>query len=195
MHPPADSIFFNGSILTGERLLSPQPERVSALAVRDGRIIATGTDSQILSMRGLKTEVVDLHHTFVMPGFNDAHVHLATAGRTKLTINLIGAKSLAEMRERIAEGAKAALPGIWLRGRGWDHTLWPSGQLPTRQDLDKVTGDHPAVFTRVDGHIAIVNSKALQLADITEISADPSGGRIDRDATGKAHRHSPRDRR
>lgn len=185
VEPPADALFFNGSILTGERLLSPQPERVSALAVRDGRIVAIGTDSKILSMRGPKTEVVDLRHAFVMPGFNDAHVHLATAGRTKLTINLIGAESLAEMQERIVEAAKAAFPGAWLRGRGWDHTLWLSGQLPTRQDLDKVTGDHPAVFTRVDGHIAVVNSKALQLAGITRISADPSGGRIDRDATGE----------
>jgi predicted amidohydrolase YtcJ len=120
-----------------------------------------------------------------MPGFNDAHVHLASAGREKLTIDLVAVKSLFQMQERIATAAKAAHPGSWLRGRGWDHTLWPSKQLPTRQDLDAVTGGHPAIFTRVDGHIAIANSQALRLAGITAKTSDPSGGKIDRDAGGE----------
>lgn len=181
----ADVLLFNGSILTGERLLSGLPQRVSALAIRGGFVVAIGTDESILRSRGPKTEVVDLHGAFVMPGFNDAHVHLATAGRTKLTIDLIGVKSLDEMQRRIAVAAKSASPGAWLRGRGWDHTLWLSNKLPTRQDLDAVTGDHPAIFTRVDGHIAVANTKAFELAGITKNSSDPPGGRIDRDATGE----------
>jgi predicted amidohydrolase YtcJ len=182
----ADVVFLRGSILTGEDLLTQQPQRVSALAIRDGRVAAIGSDAAILKLRGPKTEVIDLHGAFAMPGFNDAHVHLATAGRTKLTIDLIGVKSLAEMQQRIAASAKTEPPGTWLRGRGWDHTLWLSKQLPTRQDLDAVTGDHPAIFTRVDGHIAIANTKALQLAGIYESTADPSGGKIDRDNRGEA---------
>jgi len=154
------------------------------VAIRDGFVIATGTDATVLMLRGPKTKVVDLHGSFAMPGFNDAHVHLASAGREKLTIDLVGVKSLAEMQQRIAAAEKEVPPGSWLRGRGWDHTLWPSRQLPTRQDLDAVTGDHPAVFTRVDGHIAVANTKALQLASIFEITADPSGGKIDRDLSG-----------
>jgi predicted amidohydrolase YtcJ len=182
----ADVVFIDGSILTGERLLSNKPVRVSAVAIRDGLVIATGSDAAILRLQGVKTEVIDLKGAFVMPGFNDAHVHLASAGREKLTVDLVGVKSLAEMEQRIAEAAKSAPAGSWLRGRGWDHTLWASKQLPVRQDIDAVTGSHPAIFTRVDGHIAVANTKALQLAGIGKDTTDPSGGKVDRDRNGEA---------
>lgn len=182
---PADIIFLDGDILTGEGLLSPTPQRVSALAVRDGFVIGIGSESSVEKWRGPRTQIVDLHRAFAMPGFNDAHVHLASAGREKLTIDLVGVKSLAEMEQRIAAAAKRAPAGTWLRGRGWDHTLWATKQLPTRQDLDQVTGDHPAVFTRVDGHIAVANTMALQLAGIGKSTPAPPGGKIDRDASGQ----------
>jgi predicted amidohydrolase YtcJ len=178
-------IFFDGNILTGQELLSSVPEHVSALAIRSGLISAIGTDRNVLRLRGPKTEVVDLHGAFAMPGFNDAHVHLASAGSEKLTIDLVGVQSLAEMQQRIAAATKSAAPGAWLRGRGWDHMLWASKQLPSRQKLDSVTGDHPAIFTRVDGHIAVANSEALRLAGISGSTPDPSGGKIDRDAQGR----------
>jgi predicted amidohydrolase YtcJ len=180
----ADSIYLNGSILTGVGLLTEKPERVTAIAIKDGLVLATGTDAEVLRFRGPRTEVTDLHGNFVMPGFNDAHVHLASAGREKLTIDLVGVRSLAEMQERIAAAARAAEPGVWLRGRGWDHTFWAPKELPNRSDLDKVTGDHPAVFTRVDGHIAVANSRALELAGIGGSTPDPAGGKIDRDRLG-----------
>jgi hypothetical protein len=182
----ADSIYYHGNILTGERLESGRPVRVRALAIRAGVIAATGTDADILKQwRGAETEIVDLHGAFAMPGFNDAHVHLASAGREKLTIDLVGVKSFSEMRQRIANAAKSASAGTWLRGGGWDHLLWTGKQLPIRQDLDAVTGDHPAIFTRVDGHIAVANSRALQLAGITGNTPDPPAGRIDRDTKGE----------
>jgi predicted amidohydrolase YtcJ len=155
------------------------------VAIRDGIVAAIGTDAEILKLRCPKTEVVDLNGAFAMPGFNDAHLHLASAGREKLTIDLVGVKSLSEMQQRIAAAAKTAPPSAWLRGRGWDHLLWVSRQLPTRQDLDRVTGDHPAIFIRVDGHIAIANTNALQLAGITANTLAPSGGKIDRDSNGE----------
>lgn len=181
----ADAVYVNGNIVTGVDLTAPNPNRVSALAICDGIIVAIGSDAEILRLRGLKTEVVNLHGAFTMPGFNDAHVHLASAGHEKLTIDLVGVKSLAEMQQRITTAAKVVSPGTWLRGRGWDHTLWSSIQLPTRQDLDAVTGDHPAIFTRVDGHIAVANSRALLLAGITASTPDPPGGKIDLDAQGE----------
>jgi predicted amidohydrolase YtcJ len=181
---PADLLFLNGNILTGDGLLTARPERVSAVAIRDGIVISTGTDATVLTLRGPRTEVIDLHGAFAMPGFNDAHVHLASAGRQKLTIDLVGVKSLAEMQQRIASAARSAPPGTWLRGRGWDHTLWASKELPSRHDLDQVTGDHPAIFTRVDGHIAVANSNALELAGIRAATPDPAGGKIDRDRIG-----------
>jgi predicted amidohydrolase YtcJ len=180
----ADTILINGSILTGDRLLTRAPQRVSAVAIRDGLVIEIGTDASVLRLRGQKTEVVDLKGAFVMPGFNDAHVHLASAGREKLTINLIGVGSLAEMKVRIAKATQAAPSDAWLRGSGWDHMLWVSKQLPTRRDLDAETGNHPAIFTRVDGHIAVANTRALELAGIGIGRQDPFGGKIDRDASG-----------
>ena len=178
------AIYWNGNILTGEGLPSSEPRRVSGLAIEGGRVVLAGSDKQVLALRGPKTEVIDLQGAFVMPGFNDAHVHLASAGRQKLTVDLVGVRSLAEMQERIAAAVKTSAPGVWIRGRGWDHTPWLSGKLPTRQDLDLVTGDHPAVFTRVDGHIAVANTEALRLAGIDSTSSAPAGGKIDRDSLG-----------
>jgi predicted amidohydrolase YtcJ len=182
----ADRVYFHGDILTGEGLESGRPVRATALAVRGAAIVATGTDQEILKgWRGPKTEVVDLHGHFVMPGFNDAHVHLASAGLEKLRIDLLGCKSLEEMQSRIRAAAGNAAPGAWLQGLGWDHTLWKTKQLPTRWDLDKVTAGHPAVFDRVDGHIAVANSAAFAAAGIGRNTSDPAGGKFDHDSGGE----------
>jgi predicted amidohydrolase YtcJ len=192
----ADVILLNGAIYTGTRCLFYTPiknapceiERRTELAVKNGRIvwISRNANSQILGLRGKDTQVIDLRGAFVMPGFNDAHLHLANGGFEKLNVNLIGTKTLAEMQSRIAERVKTAKGGEWITGRGWDHTKWDVKETPTRADIDKVTGDHPAAFTRVDGHIAIVNSAALKAAGITRDTKDPDGGKIDRDANGEA---------
>ncbi len=181
----ADFIFVNGDIYAGAVLpympgaKPPSSERVQALAVKDGRLIAVGTNEQINKLKAKHTNVVDLGGHFVMPGFNDAHLHLANGGFEKLNVNLVGTKSLVEMQDKIAARAKTAAPGEWILGRGWDHTMWPGQKLPTRQDLDKVTGEHPAYFVRVDGHIGIANTAALKAAAITGQTKPPSGGSID----------------
>jgi predicted amidohydrolase YtcJ len=182
----ADVIYFHGKILTGEGLESGAPGRASAIAVRAAAIVTTGTDAEVLrDWRGPKTEVVDLHGNFVMPGFNDAHLHLASAGLEKLRIDLVGCKSLQEMQSRIRKAAANAAPGAWLQGRGWDHTLWGNKELPTRLDLDQVTAGHSAIFTRVDGHIVVANSAALAAAGINRNTPDPPGGKFDRRASGE----------
>jgi predicted amidohydrolase YtcJ len=119
-----------------------------------------------------------------MPGFNDAHTHLAYGGTQKLNVDLDGTKSLAEVQERIKTHAESARPGTWLKGWGWDHTVWPTKQLPTRADIDAVSAGHPAIFFRTDGHIAIANSAALAAANITSATPDPFGAKIDHDASG-----------
>jgi predicted amidohydrolase YtcJ len=177
---PPDAIFVHGDIYTGT-----PGQRAQAVAVRGDRIVAIGSDAHIRKLKGKHTQVVDLGGHFVMPGFNDAHVHLANAGFEKLHVELAGVRSLAEMQERIAVSAKATPAGEWITGRGWDHTLWPGQKLPTRQDLDQVTGDHPAIFTRVDGHISVANSAALKFAGLTASTPDPAGGKIDRDPQGE----------
>ena len=186
---PADTIYLHGNILTGAHLQqddsSPTPARVTALAITAGRIIAAGTDAAIRPYRGPHTTVVDLHHAFAMPGFNDAHVHMAYAGAKQLSVNLDGTHSLAETLERVRLAAQTASAGSWLIGGGWDHTVWQPAQLPSRADLDRVTGTHPAFFRRVDAHIAVANSAALAAAKITRATPDPPGARIDRDAHGE----------
>ncbi|MGH9677053.1 MAG: amidohydrolase, partial [Candidatus Acidiferrum sp.] len=159
--------------------------RAQALAVKDGRIIAIGSDIEVKHFAGKNTQMIDLHGQFAMPGFNDAHAHLWSGGLEQLHINLLGTRSLDEMQQRIAERAHTAEPGEWLTGSGWDHTFWPGQKLPTRQDLDAVAGEHPAIFVRVDGHICVVNSAGLKFAGITRATPDPPGGKIDRDVSGE----------
>ncbi len=175
-----DAIFLNGDIYT-----QATPARAQAMAVRDGRIVAIGTNDAIRKLKGSHTEVVDLGGQFVMPGFNDAHCHLQSGGFEQMNVNLVGVKSLEEMQQSIATRAKTTAAGDWIIGGGWDHTLWSSQQLPTRQDLDGVTGGHPAIFVRVDGHIAVANSAALQAAGVTAQTAPPQGGAIDHDPQGQ----------
>ena len=120
-----------------------------------------------------------------MPGFNDAHTHMAEAGRQRLSANLVGCRSMEEMQARIREYTAKLPPGAWVQGGGWDHTLWSSRQLPSHADLDAVTAGHPAIFARVDGHMAVANSAALAAAGITAATPDPAGAKIDRDGDGE----------
>jgi predicted amidohydrolase YtcJ len=185
--PKADVIFLHGNIYTGIADTSSfhTTPRAEAMAVRDGRVAAVGRDDEIVKLKGSTTTLVDLGGHFVMPGFNDAHMHLANAGFRRLTVELGGVKTLTEFRDRIRERVRSAGPGEWIVGGGWDHTLWPVQELPSRWDIDEVTTEHPVFLQRVDGHIAVANTRALQLASITVGSRDPVGGKIDRDSTGQ----------
>ena len=141
---PVIAIYYHGNILTGIGLGDSDAQRVTAIAVGDHQIVAIGDDAAILRQKQPGTKLFDLHGAFVMPGINDAHVHLGYAGRMKLAVDLTGSTSLAEMLRRVRAAAAAAPAGDWLLGGGWDHTLWATKTLPTRQDLDAVTGGHPA---------------------------------------------------
>ena len=181
----AEQVFLHGDILTAEALTSARPQRVNALAVRGGPILVAGSDEEAARLEGPRTQILDLRRAFVVPGFNDAHLHLAAAGALALQCDLRGSRSLADMLARVRASAAHAAPGAWIRGGGWDHTIWSGGRLPARADLDRVTGGHPAFLERVDGHIAVVNSAALQAWGIDHTTADPAGGKLDRDANGE----------
>ena len=192
--PSPDTIFVNGNILTGAQLkandadptpTSPIPARVSAIAIYRGTITAAGSDAEILALKTPSTRVIDLNHAFAMPGFNDAHTHIAFAGQQKLTVDLDNIPSLAAMQDRIKTYSATLSPGQWITGGGWDHTKWPTKTLPTRQDLDAVTAGHPAYLERTDGHIAIANTAALEAAGITGKTVAPQGSQIDLDASGQ----------
>jgi predicted amidohydrolase YtcJ len=184
----ADVIYTNANVWTGERgetNATPSWRAARAFAVKDGKFIFVGENAQALKLKDSHTKVVDLGGKFVMPGFNDAHAHMPGGGFSKLEVNLIGTKSLQEMQQRIADRVNSVPSGAWIVGRGWDHTKWTEQVLPTRQDLDKVTGDHPSIMQRVDGHISVANTAALKAAGITRHTAAPHGSAIDRDAQGE----------
>jgi hypothetical protein len=184
-----ETIFFNGTIYTGVGLSEDKPQTVEAMAVSGGKVLAVGTTEQMLRLAGPQTRLRDLNTAltgdYIFPGFNDAHTHLGPAGQTKLNVDLTGVKSLDEMLAKIAAYAKEAPTGHWLTGGNWDQTLWAEKALPTRQELDKVTGGHPAFLDRIDGHIDLANSAALAAAGITGKTKAPMGGAIDLNANGE----------
>jgi predicted amidohydrolase YtcJ len=180
-----DSILFHGTILTGEGLAEGKPQIVTALAITGDKVVAAGSDAAIEQLAGPHTLLRDLNNAFVMPGFNDAHLHLGLASQNTINIDLTGSQSLDEMLRRIEAEAQHSPAGHWLSGGGWDHTLWAQKTLPTRLDLDRVTAGHPAIFLRVDGHIAIANSAALAAAGVTGKTVAPQGSAIDLDARGE----------
>ncbi len=184
-----DTILVNGVIYTGAGFADDKPQTVQAMAIGDGKVVAVGSNEEMRRLAGPQTVVEDLSTrrtgTYVFPGFNDAHTHLGGAGQTKLNVDLTGVGSLEEMLAKVKAFADAAPAGHWLTGGNWDHTLWSRKTLPTRQDLDRVTGDHPTFLDRIDGHIAIVNTAALKAAGVTGKTQAPQGGAIDLDAQGE----------
>ena len=176
-----DLVLINGIIYTGDA----QRPRVEAIAIKGETIIALSSTRNIRSLARATTKVVDLGGRFAMPGFNDAHIHLANGGQAKLAVELTGSRTLEEFQQKIRARLRDYRSGEWVTGRGWDHTIWPVKKFPTRHDLDAVSKDHPMVFTRVDGHVAVANSLALQKAGITRATPNPSGGEIEKDSQGE----------
>jgi len=186
--PKADILFIHANVYTGVPANTPfaSIDRQEAIAVRGGRILAVGKSFDLqITLKGPDTQVVDLGGHFVMPGFNDAHLHLADGGMQRLGVDLEGAKSLDDVRQRVRAKVQEAKPGEWILGGGWDESLWPVKALPSRWDLDEVSAGHPVFLDRVDGHLAVANTRALQLASITLASRDPQGGQIDRNENGE----------
>jgi predicted amidohydrolase YtcJ len=185
--PKADIIFVHANVYTGVPANTPfaSIDREEAIAVKGDRILAVGKTLDMDKYKGAQTQLVDLGGHFAMPGFNDAHLHLDDAGQTKLSVDLTGVKSLDELRTRVANKVADSRAGEWIMGAGWDETLWPVKATPTRWDLDEVSDGHPVFLVRIDGHIAVANTRALQLGSINLATRDPQGGHIDRNETGE----------
>lgn len=185
--PKADIIFVHANVYTGVPANSQFGSvlRQEAIAVRGDRILDVGKTADIEKLKGPQTQLVDLGGHFTMPGFNDAHLHLDDAGQTKLSVDLTGVKSLDELRVRVQNKIEQSTTGAWITGSGWDETLWPVKVTPTRWDLDEVSQGHPVFLVRIDGHIAVANTRALQLGSINLASRDPQGGHIDRNENGE----------
>lgn len=175
--------YLHGRIYTND----PKMPWASAIAVRDEKIFCVGSIEHILlDCGGAKPEVesYNLKGRFVMPGFNDAHTHLGSAGHDKLTLDLKGIDSVAELQRRLHAAALQRKPGEWIVGSGWDQTLWPDKKFPNRQELDEVAPDNPVFLVHISGHVGVANSMALKRTEIQPDTPNPSGGEIERDAEG-----------
>jgi predicted amidohydrolase YtcJ len=175
---PADLIVRGARIYT----VNPAQPTASALAVKDGRILAVGDNLQ--QHVGPATKVIDAQGATVIPGLIDSHVHLAGLGQGLEILDLREASSIEDVLKLVREAAAKAKPGEWIRGRGWDQTRWPGKEFPDRNYLSDAAPNHPVYLTRVDGHAAWVNGKALELAGVDEKTPHPQGGRIIRNPQG-----------
>jgi predicted amidohydrolase YtcJ len=171
-------------IVTGGRVFCGLNEGfVEAVAVASGRVLATGTAEQIAELAGPDTRVIDLAGRTAIPGLNDAHMHLLPYGLNMSQINLrpeTGANSIAEILRRVAERAKTAKPGEWIKGRGYDHFELDEKRHPTAEEIDKVAPNNPVYLVRTCGHVAVANTAALREAGIGHNTPSPDGGMIER---------------
>ena len=154
-----------------------------AVAVQGDRIIAVGTTEQVQHFIDEATEVLNLQGKLVLPGFIDAHTHFMDAGLMLLGIDLRPARDAQEFARLIKERAELLPAGEWILGGNWDHERWPVKEHPRKELIDPFTPEHPVFVSRLDGHIALANSKALQLAGITRDTPSPPGGTIAKDPT------------
>ena len=173
---PPGLALLNAAIWTGD----PDNPTAEAILIEGDRIVAIGSSMEIRPRIG-EARVIDATGRFVVPGFIDAHVHFLDGGFKLASVQLRDADTPEEFARRIGEFANTVPPGAWITGGDWDHQLW-GGELPHRAMVDELTPDNPVWVNRLDGHMALANTQALELAGVTRDTADVAGGTIERDA-------------
>ncbi len=180
-HAATDLILYNGRVLTGP---ATQNKWAAAVSVSDGMVRKTGGNSEVLKDKDEKTVLIDLKGRVVLPGFNDAHLHIFTGGLSLGRLDLTGVKSLEEFKARLRTYDKKHQGTAWIFGLGWDHTAFKNPVYPSRQDLDSVVANRPVFLWHIDEHFAVVNTKALEILKIDRNTEDPDAGKILKDASG-----------
>jgi predicted amidohydrolase YtcJ len=184
----AQTVLVNGAVVTMD---DAQPN-AAAIAWSDGRIIAVGSNEQIRERIDAGTDVIDAQGQLVIPGFIESHGHFSSMGLAKMNLELRDANSWEEIVAQVAQAAKSAPAGQWIKGRGWHQEKWrvPLEEqvegYPTHQKLTEAAPNHPVFLTHASGHMAIANAQAMKLARIDKQTPDPSGGEILRNADGDA---------
>lgn len=179
-----DLILINGKVYTMDK---EQPI-AEGVAVKDNRIVKVGSTEELLVLKEKDTKIIDLEGKTLVPGFNDSHMHLVNYGYSLIQVDLIGVESIGEINERVSEYIKVknVAKDTWVRARGWNQDYFLGDKVfPTRYDLDKVSMDHPIVVTRTCGHVAVVNSKALEVLGIKKGTPQVEGGHFDLDENGE----------
>ena len=175
------TVFTGGTIYTGVGMQTAE----AVVVDRTGRITAIAPNA---SDRWEEDElnIINLDGAVMFPGFTDGHAHLIGIGERELTLDLAGTASLTELVTRVEAEVYGTPSGRVLFGRGWIETGWDEGRMPNAADLDAVAPDNPVILVRADGHALVANTAALNAAGITDETADVTGGKIERDADGKA---------
>ena len=178
-----EQLFYNGSFVTMDESMP----RAEAVLVRDGTIVQVG-DAQLQDQCGPEVQRIDMQGRTVLPAFTESHMHVLSLGMFLKDVSLQTADSIQDVVDRgrayIARHQPA--PGTWIRGRGWNHDHFQDEhRFLNRYDLDKISTEHPIAFTRTDGHVIVVNSKALELIGMSEEARPVEGGQIDVDENGK----------
>lgn len=176
----ADLVVTNAKVHT----MNGSQSTATSVAVLGNKIVAVGRDTDTRPLIGSKTQVIDAKGRVVIPGFNDAHVHFLETGVQLSSVDLRDAKTPQEFVERIKNFAAKLPKGRWILGGKWDHENWTPNTLPTAAMIDAVTPDHPVFIDRLDGHMALANSLAMQKAKVDRSVKDVAGGEIVRDASG-----------
>jgi len=174
----ADKIYFNARIWTGDS----SNAWANAIAIKRNEILYVGKDYE--SLKGSSTEMIDLGGKLVLPGFIDNHTHFLSGGYNLSSVDLRQAKTRQEFIAILKEFCQKLSDDRWILGGDWDHEAW-GGDLPERSWIDSVTGNHPVFVSRYDGHMALANSKALELAGVNRNTKVPAGGEMKRDAKGE----------
>jgi predicted amidohydrolase YtcJ len=188
MSEPSETALVNGRILvhdaTRSRLV--QHPTATAMLIRDGRIVAIGEDRAIVADCRVGDEIINLSGGTVAPGFIDAHIHALHCAIGSLKVSLLppAVDSFRELQRRLSARADTASPQAWVLGEGYDEMRMAERRHPSRSELDEAVPNYPTVVMRVCGHMAVANSKALQIAGIDQNTPDPSGGTIVRDPSG-----------
>lgn len=180
---PADTVVLHGKIYT----VNAKQPWAQAVAIRTGKIVVVGSDSEIEKFRGSGTKVIDAAGQLVLPGFVDCHIHFLDGSISLGHANLDEAKNVADIQKMLSEYASQHPGKDWLLGRGWNYAMFGSETLPHKKYLDELFPYRPVFLEGYDGHTYWANSKALALAGITKDTPDPANGVIVRDpATGEA---------
>lgn len=180
----SEAIYFNGDILTME---GDVPRYVEALFIRDGRILATGTKSEMTKLVGKDTKLMNLQGRTLMPAFLDPHSHITACAEILNQARLGSASSFDELAGSLKKFLEKnpPAPGEFLMGFGYDHNNLEEGMHPTREVLDRVSADIPVIAVHASGHMAVLNTLALSMLGIGAQTPEVPGGRIGREADGK----------
>jgi predicted amidohydrolase YtcJ len=165
--------------------VDPDRPQAQALAIRDELIVAIGSEEEVRRAVGSATRVIDAGGRLIVPGFNDAHVHLIMGAEELVGVDLRPLRDEGDLARRIERYAATRPAGEWITGGYWDHEAWPGGRLPSRDVIDAVTPNHPVFVKRLDGHMALANSVAMRRAGISNGVTSPPGGAVVRDPNGR----------